>query len=305
MILVTGATGFLGKRVCKKLDELNLEYKPTSLTLGIDLRNKKEAFEIFEKVNPCKVIHCASYVGGLQFGVKHPAEMFSNNLLMMINIFEACKDYGIERLVNPISNCAYPGKSLLFKESELWDGPLHESVLAYGMARKMSLVGANAYNSQHNLDTINLILPNMYGPEDHFEEERSHAMGALIMKIEHAKNKSLPSVDVWGTGAPVREWLYIDDGAEAMVRALNMQPYKGPINIGTAKGISIKDMAELIKKTVGYEGCLVFNPTKIDGAPYKTMDGSLGRCLLQWSPQITLEIGLARTIQWYERFALL
>lgn len=299
MILVTGATGFLGKRVCKKLDELQLDYKKTSLSLGTDLRDEQQTLKLFEEVRPDYVLHCASYVGGIQFGLKHTAEMYKNGLLMQVNVFEACRKYNVKRLVNPISNCAYPGEATLFKEDEFWNGPLHDSVLIYGMVRKMSYVGAVAYQRQYNTDTVNLILSNMYGPEDHFEAERSHALGALIMKFVDAKENGKPNVCVWGTGTPVREWLHVDDGAYAMIRAMDIEPYADPINIGIAKGISIKDMALLIKKIVGYEGELVFDTSKLDGAPYKTVDGSLGERLLQWKPSIDFETGVRETVEWY------
>ncbi|MCM1523291.1 MAG: NAD-dependent epimerase/dehydratase family protein [Ruminococcus sp.] len=299
MILVTGATGFLGKRVCKKLDELQLDYKKTSLSLGTDLRDEQQTLKLFEETRPDYVLHCASYVGGIQFGMKHTAEMYRNGLLMQVNMFEACRKYNVKRLVNPISNCAYPGEATLFKEDEFWNGPLHDSVLIYGMVRKMSYVGAVAYQRQYNTDTVNLILSNMYGPEDHFEAERSHALGALIMKFVDAKENGKPNVCVWGTGTPVREWLHVDDGAYAMIRAMDIEPYADPINIGIAKGISIKDMALLIKKIVGYEGELVFDTSKLDGAPYKTVDGSLGERLLQWKPSIDFETGVRETVEWY------
>lgn len=187
MILVTGATGFLGKRVCRKLEERGLAFAKTSLSLGTDLRSQQEIETLFTKVQPEYVLNCAAYVGGIQFGLKHSAELFRNNMLMCIHLLEACRNCGVKRLVNPISNCAYPGKARLFREAEFWDGALDESVQFYGMARKMSYIGALAYQKQYGLDTINLVLSNMYGPEDHFEEERSHALGALIMKMEEMK----------------------------------------------------------------------------------------------------------------------
>lgn len=300
MILVTGATGFLGKRVCKLLDKKELKYTKTSLSLGTDLRNKNEVFELFEKVKPEYVINCAAYVGGIQFGKKHPAELFSNNLMMTINLLEACKEYKIKRLVNPISNCAYPAKATLFKEEEFWDGPLHESVLVYGFVRKASWIGSWAFSQQYGVDTINLILSNMYGPEDHFEAERSHALGALIMKFSEAKRKNLPYVEVWGSGKPVREWLHVDDGAEALVRAIDIPSYIEPINIGIAKGISIIDMANIIKKYIGYTGEIKLDLTKEDGAPYKTVDGTLGEKLLNWKPNRNFEEEIKETIKWYQ-----
>lgn len=300
MILVTGATGFLGKRVCKLLNKKGLKYTKTSLSLGTDLRNRNQVFELFEKIKPEYVINCAAYVGGIQFGKKHPAELFSNNLMMTINLLEACKEYKIKRLVNPISNCAYPAKATLFKEEEFWDGPLHESVLVYGFVRKASWIGSWAFNQQYGVDTINLILSNMYGPEDHFEAERSHALGALIMKFSEAKRKNLPYVEVWGSGKPVREWLHVDDGAEALVRALNIPSYIEPINIGVAKGISIIDMANIIKKYIGYTGEIKLDLTKEDGAPYKTVDGTLGEKLLNWKPSRNFEEEIKETIKWYQ-----
>lgn len=299
MIVVTGATGFLGKRVCHALDESGLEYVRTSLSLGLDLRDKVATVEYFKKIRPKYVLNCAAYVGGIQFGYKHPAELYFNNLQMTLNILEAAHVSKVSRLVNPISNCAYPGEASFFKESEFWNGPLHESVMVYGFVRKASWVGSWAYAKQYGLDVINLIFSNMYGPEDHFEEERSHALGALIMKIVQAKNEGQDQVVVWGTGTPVREWLHVDDGAEAMIRSLNVGPTTELINIGIGKGISILDMAQLIKELVGFEGELVLDTSKPDGASFKTVDGSKGEQHFGWTPQRDFRAGVAETIKWY------
>lgn len=299
MILVTGATGFLGKRVCKKLSEKKIEYRKTSLTMGVDIRNKEKIFNFFEEIKPEYVLNCSAYVGGIQFGYRHPAELFTNNLLMTINLLEACKEFKVKRIVNPISNCSYPAKSTFFKEEEFWDGALHESVMVYGFVRKASWIGSWAYAKQYGIDSINLIFSNMYGPEDHFEEERSHALGALVMKFVKAKKNNEPFVNVWGTGKPVREWLHVDDGAEAMIKGMEIESHIDPINIGIGKGISIIEMAQLIKKYTGYEGEIRLDPTKPDGALYKTVDGSKGEKLLNWKPVIDFEKGVQDTIAWY------
>lgn len=299
MILVTGATGFLGKRVCRLLDSMKKDYHPTSLSSGVDLRDPNQTLSLFQSVRPIYVLNCAAFVGGIQFGYKHPAELFRHNLLMTINLLEACQAEGVRRLVNPISNCAYPARATLFKEDEFWDGPLHESVLVYGFVRKASWVGSYAYHKQFGLDVLNLILSNMYGPEDHFEEERSHALGALVMKIVRAKLNNVPEVVVWGTGKPVREWLHVDDGAQAMVRGLDAATTSEPVNVGVAQGISIAEMAERIAAHVGYSGELRFDTSKPDGAPYKTVDGRRGAALLNWVPEIGFDAGLKQTIEWF------
>jgi len=160
-------------------------------------------------------------------------------------------------------------------------------------------VGAWAFAKQYGLDVLNLVMSNMYGPGDHFDEERSHALGALIMRFVKAKRENAPFLEVWGTGKPVREWLHVDDGAQAMMRGLSSPGSLGPVNVGVAKGISVMKMAELIKKYVGYTGDIRVDPTKPDGAPYKTVDGIRGAALLNWTPQIPFETGVRDTIQWY------
>ncbi len=298
-ILVLGATGFLGKRLCMLLESKGIKHTATSLSMGVDLRNYEQTLKLFKEVAPDNILNCASFVGGIQFGYKYPADLFKNNLEMNVNILEAAKECRVSRIVNPISNCVYPAKATLFKEEEVWDGPMHESVQIYGFVRKAFWMGSWAYNKQHGLNVINIILSNMYGPMDHFEEERSHALGALIMKIVKAKRENLPEVIVWGTGKPVREWLHVDDGAESMLRAIDLPETSDIVNIGVAKGYSIIETAELIKKLAGYEGKLTLDTSKPDGAAFKTVDGTKGEELMNWRPSIDFEKGVEDTINWY------
>lgn len=200
MILVTGATGFLGKRVCRKLEETGRAFTRTSLSGGTDLRNFDQALALFQSTRPKAVLHCASFCGGIQFGLKNPADVFRNNMPMIANLFEVAHRTGVERIVNPLANCVYPAQLVLFEESRFWDGPLDETVQVYGLLRKISWAGSWAYANQEGLQTINLVLSNLYGPEDYFDEERSHALGALVMKFVEAKNSGAPEVVVWGLG---------------------------------------------------------------------------------------------------------
>lgn len=298
-ILVTGATGFLGKRVCRKLEEHGVTFEKTSKSMGVDLRDQVATRDLFERLKPTTVLNCASFVGGITYGYKHPADLFRNNLMMNVSLMEAAVTAKVGRIVNPVSNCVYPGEKTLFKEAEIWDGPMHESVMVYGFVRKAWLLGEWAYRRQGGLDILNLVLSNMYGPEDHFEAERSHALGALVMKFVEAKVSGAPFVDVWGTGKPVREWLYVDDGAEAMVRGIDAVSTEGPVNVGVAEGVSVIDLAKRIKDVVGYKGEIKLSPDKPDGAPYKTVEGSRGEKLLGWKPTTSLDVGIRETVKWY------
>lgn len=299
MILVLGATGFLGNTVCQLLDQEGREYRTTSLSNGVDLRDHDSTIELFESVKPSIVLNCASFVGGIQYGYKYPVDLLQNNLRMTSNILEACHLSDVRRLINPISNCVYPAEASLFREPEIWNGPMHESVMVYGFVRKAFLIAAYAYKKQYSQDIVNIVLSNMYGPGDHFEEERSHAIGALIMKMVKAKALKQDKVSVWGTGKPVREWLHVNDGATALVKAIEMQYVDHPVNVGVATGVSVKELALMIKEAVGFQGELVFDPSKPDGAEYKTVDGSMGAELLKWHPRMDLKTGIEETVAWY------
>lgn len=299
-ILVTGATGFLGRNVVFALQRKeNVEIVQTSLSMGLDLRNKDKTTEFFIHTKPDYVINCAALVGGISWGYKYAADIFHSNLLMSCSLLEACRLSGTKRLINPISNCAYPAEQTLFQEPYFWNGPLHESVLSYGLTRKALVVGTQAYKQQYGLESINMVLSNMYGPGDHFDIERSHALGALIAKFVAAVKSGLSSVDIWGSGKPIREWMYVDDGAEALVRGLDCPASEGIINIGVGKGISIKDLAEIVAAEVDFKGKLIFDPSKPDGAPFKTVDGSKGANLLNWTPSTDLRYAIRKTIAWY------
>jgi len=299
-IFVPGGDGFVGQNVVKKLKEKNLNYIALSEKDGFDFRDFDQTRELFIKEKPDAVINCAAFVGGIQFGYKYPGEIFYNNILMSTYLMEAARLVNVKRFVNPISNCVYPAHLRIFREKDLWSGPLHESVLSYAFTRKASWVQGWAYKMQYGFDSVHLILPNMYGPGDHFDEIRSHALSALIMKFIEAKEDGKSEVIVWGTGKPIREWLYIDDGAEALVRALDIKPQVEPINIGRGEGISILELAELVKKIVEFDGKIILDKSKPDGAVCKIMVVEKMKKIFNWEPKTTLEEGIKKTVLWYK-----
>jgi len=301
-IFVPGATGFLGTRLVNRLKKEKLNFVTASKTLGTDFRNQKEVDDFFTREKPDIVINCAAYVGGIKFSLEHEGEIFFNNILISTYLIEAARKYGVKRFVNPISNCSYPNVVQKdFKEKEWWDGPLHPSVFVYGFIRKAVWTQTYAYHRQYNMNFTNFLIPNMYGPNDHFNEIRSHALGALIMKIFRAKKENLPSVIVWGSGKPIREWLYVDDAVEAFMRSFSIEPHVDPINLGQGKGISIAELANKIKKVVDYKGKLVFDTKKPDGAPYKVMNVEKLKKMYKWLPSTSLDSGIKKTIDWYNQ----
>ena len=300
MILLLGSSGFLGKRVVKFLNKKNIIFKEIKGKSDLDLRNFFEVDNFFRKIKPEVIINCSANVGGIQYGYKYPADIFFDNTQIQINILKSSVRSKVKRLINPIPNCSYPHKLKLFKESNIWDGEMHESVRTYGFVKKGYLISSWAYKKQFNLELINLIFSNLYGPEDHFDEERSHALGAIVMKISKANRPDHSSVKLFGTGNPVREWLHVDDAANSLIRALDIKYIEAPLNIGIGKGLSINELANLIKNYIGYNGDIVFDKTKPDGDNHKTMDGSLAKKIMNWSPEIEFKRGLEDTIKWYE-----
>ena len=297
-VLVLGHTGFLGKALYQRLKSMDIKCSGASLTNGFDIRQSGALDQLIESNNCNVVINCAARVGGIEFGRRNPVSIFRDNLQMTLSILESASKYGV-KLINPISNCAYPKDLQVFKEEHFWNGSLDESVLVYGSLRKLGWVGAWAYANELHLNSINLVYPNMYGPGDHLDPVRAHALGALVYRILQAKFEDKPHFTVWGSGNPVREWMYVEDAIDALILAIDADLSVDIVNIGTGKGISIRELSQEIARQVDYLGEIHFDLEKPDGAPYKTMDGTRGQRLLKWEAKTNLENGISKTIAWY------
>ncbi len=300
-LLILGANGFLGRNVVSLLNE-KYDYKIIKLNgkNELDLTKDDLFSEYLSKNKTDYIINCAAFVGGIAYGYDFPAELLSKNTIMASNIYKAAYENKVKLLVNPISNCAYPKDQNLYEEENFWDGAPHESVFEYGFSKKFFVALGSAYFKEYNFGSANIVLSNMYGPHDHFEEKKSHALGALIKKIYDAKLNNYKNVEIWGTGKPIREWLYVKDGAEALIKSIDLKENNYFFNIGVNKGMSIHEMAVLIAKIIEWDGEFIFDTSKPDGAEEKRVLGKFTEEKFNWSPQISLENGIRSTVEWYK-----
>ena len=298
-ILLIGSQGFLGSHVKNLLDQNHENYQEIKNKKDVDIRNLEE-FDKFVRQNEFKsIINCSAFVGGIAFGYKYQADLLQINSLMAVNIYEMAKKYKIEKVINPISNCVYPGHLELYEEKNFWNGPPHESVFNYGLSKRLMVGLGESFYQQYGITTSNVIMSNMYGPHDHFEEERSHALGAIIKKVSDAKKNHSESIEIWGTGKPVREWLYVEDGAKALVKSLNLNDGSYLFNVGINKGSSINEISDMISHAFNWDGNFVYDSSKPDGVMKKTVNGDYGKRLLDWAPEVKLNDGIKKTVDWY------
>jgi len=265
-----------------------------------DLRDYEWALRLLAHFKPDIVINCAANQGGIAYDRLYPATIFYDNMLMGINTMEAARLAGVKKCVNIIAGCAYPGEPRdgILREQELFDGPMHPTVENYGITKRAAVLQAKYYRQQYGFNAISLILINLYGPGEHFHPDRSHALAALLRKFYEAKRDNLPEVVVWGTGKPIREWLYVEDAAEGVIRATELYDDPEPLNIATGEGYSIAQLASMIASHVGYRGGIVYDTTKPDGALRKTGDTTKMKAALNWEPPTSLGAGIRRTLDW-------
>jgi len=298
-IAVAGGFGFVGSRITKKLEEKGQSPIPFSRKSGVDIRNFEQVNKFISETKPDVVVNCAANVGGIAYNAITPVTVYEDNLLIGFNLVRACFQNGVKKFVNIMPNCTYPGIAEIYKENEWWAGEMHDTVLTYGMPRKALWVQCWAYKKKYGFNSIHLVLPNLYGPGDHFDPIRSHALGALIKKIVDAKVSKSSVVEIWGTGNAVREWGYVDDAVEGITLALEKYDNIGILNIGEGRGYSIKEIAEMIKDAVSWNGKFVFDPSRPDGAPKKILDVTTMKKTLNWQPATSIKEGIDKTIDWY------
>jgi len=304
-VLILGHSGFVGSNVLEFLRINNIDCKGVSKSSGVDLRNSESLQVILKDYAPNIIINCAAHVGSLNYVTEFSGDVIKNNTKLILSLYESVSliDPTIT-IINPVANCGYPGESLIYKEVEWLDGPIHESVLSYGSTRRLLVAFSDCYKNQYNMKSINLFVPNMYGENDSTDSNKAHALNALVYKFVKANKNDIKKIDVWGTGSAVREWLYVQDFAKILYRIIvNKELQKkitSPINVAQNSGLSIKELVDLINKNYNNFFLLEYDVSKPDGAPKKIMDDTKFRSIFDDFIFENFEIGIKNTINYYE-----
>ena len=304
-ILVTGGQGFLGSHVCKLLNDKGFNnLVPLEGRRFWDLTKQHYTDRVLTQFNPEVVIHLAASVGGIGANKENPGLFMYENLAMGMNLIEACRRYGqLKKFVMVGTVCSYPKYTQVpFKEEDIWEGYPEETNAPYGIAKKALMQLLIAYKQQYDFNSVNLIPVNMYGPKDNFDPRTSHVIPALILKF-HKAMQDFPhdNVEIWGTGNASREFLYAPDCAEAIVMAMEEHDDPSPINIGTGKEISIKELAYKIADLMGYQGSIYFNSKYPDGQPRRCLDVSKAKEAFDFTAKTGFDKGLEQTIEWFRQ----
>lgn len=301
-IAVTGHSGFLGRHVMDILQVINSENVVGVNRHEYNLLNWDDVYAMYKNYRPQIVIHLAAVVGGIQANQAFPGSFFYANSIMGIQLMELARSFNVEKFVTVGTVCCYPKYTLVpFKEEDIWDGYPEETNAPYGLAKKMLLVQSQAYRQQYGFNSIFLIPTNMYGPYDNFNETTSHVIPALIKKCFNAIKDGRDEIFVWGTGEATREFLFVEDCAEAIVQATSRYDSSEPVNIGTGVETSMKDLVALITKLTGFKGKVIWDSSKPDGQPRRCLNTLKALEYFGFQYKTSLEDGLKRTIDWYMR----
>jgi len=310
-ILITGGSGFIGKNLISKFNNLGkdfwggvpfteFEVVDFSRSNGHDLFDLESSRKFIHEYQPSAIFNLASHGGSLHYVSANAAAVISDNMRMSLNLYEIAKDMPNVFVINPISNCSYPGDTSIQREAEWLNGPPHESVFSFANSKRALYNISRCYTKQYGVKTINFIFPNAFGIYDNIDPNKTHAIDGMIIRMLKAKRAGDAEFEVWGTGSPIREWIYSEDFAFYLLQGLKLAPTDEPLNIAQGRGYSIKESVELIKEVMGYEGKIVFNTKYKDGDPIKVLDNTKFLSIFGDYPFTDHREAIEKTIKYYE-----
>jgi GDP-L-fucose synthase len=301
-IVVTGGDGFLGRHLCAVLRAHGCRAADIFVPLeeDFDLVQGDQVRRLYREARPEVLFHLAAVVGGIGANRRNPGRFFYDNLMMGVQLIEEGRRAGLQKLIAVGTICAYPKLTPVpFREEDLWNGYPEETNAPYGLAKKMLLVQSQGYRQQYGFNSVVLFPVNLYGPADNFNSESSHVIPALVRKVDEAMRAGAGEVVLWGDGSPTREFLYVEDCAEGLVLAAERYERSEPVNLGAGFEISIRELAELIRRLMGYEGTFRWDTSQPNGQPRRRLDVTRAREWFGFEAKMPFEEGLRRTIDWW------
>lgn len=269
---------------------------------GVDLTNYQQVEDFFAKTKPSVIFNCAAHVGSLHYVTTYAAQVVHDNIQMALNLYKAAaKVCPGARIINPLSNCSYPGAADVQKENEWWSGPVHDSVFSYGNAKRFIYVLSKCYAKEYGIGTANFLVPNTFGPGDATDPNKTHALNGMIIRMLGADKNNDQTFEVWGTGSPIREWAYVDDVVKVLIAGMDTNlDILEPVNVAQNKGYTIKESGHFIAEAIGFKGELVFNTKYPDGAPVKLLDATRFQTIFPDFQFSDHKEGIAKTVSYYK-----
>ena len=294
----------MGKNLNDVFSTTNYHIINESRRTGLDMSNYENLKQKINEISPDYIIHAAANVGSISYVTKNSANVVYDNTLMYLNLYKAISETNKNIIViNPISNCSYPGIIDIQSESDWWEGKVHESVQSYGVPKKMGYIISECFKNQHDIKTINIIVSNAYGPFDYLDEQKTHALNGIVLRmIKSQKNKDF-DFTIWGSGEPIREWVYMPDICNIIKEIIdnNLTNLPNPLNIAQNNGITINELVNIVKNSLNYDVTLIHDLTKQDGAPIKVLDDKLFRSYFPNFEFTNFEKGVNSTINYYKK----